>query len=484
MNNLGNKPPLKFSAIKSCLLWCAGVDSELLATCQKSVVIKYSALGGLVLTPAILAVPSMSFFMLTILPKTPWAVYMAGGIGIMWGGIILNIDRFLVMTLNKSGSAMKDFFSFATLSRTAISGVFAFTIAHPLLLAMFGGNLIESINHNKMQQRDAIKAVYEQKYKAFDQDIAELMTKNNVQPSLDGLTEDTSAARELKSKIADKQKEIDEAEREFSDEIAVGVKSKTGLRGYGPTAISIESRIKTLKAQLGNLNTELKQIQDTQAKNVQLKRQMLADEATNLEAMRQANRASITEKLQAQAQLKADKEEALKSFDNHLSLDFLTLSNELDALSAKNPNVWMWEWLLMALFFTIDMVALLLKVLVDKDSYDEKKQTNAFLEMETEQARKKAYENKQPEFVKLEEDSVQVELTQQRFTMIAQANLTMLQLLTDYIDQHHVKTNQFQSTYKQYIKPNDKSSQAVIDDYMDIAAKIFANTLNEMRNAI
>jgi len=94
------------------LLWaCAGADAGILARCPASDSVKFQGIGGVVLATAVLAFASGSYAFYTVFePKTGTAldreihvptVLMAVLAGLVWGGVIFNIDRFIVSSTGK-----------------------------------------------------------------------------------------------------------------------------------------------------------------------------------------------------------------------------------------------------------------------------------------------------------------------------------------------------------------------------------------------
>jgi len=116
----------------------------------------------------------------------------------------------------------------------------------------------------------------------------------------------------------------------------------------------------------------------------------LATERQNNQALRQAklnsnkeqlartmeiNMQQITAKDTERKGLIKERDEKLALLGTHDVMDFLTMTNKLDQLKKENANVRFWERLLTLLLFSIDLFALLLKVLGDPDEYDAKKKS-------------------------------------------------------------------------------------------------------------
>ena len=97
--------------------WCAGADKRILTFSSYSDHVKYVGLGGIVLATGILATISMFFAINYIFED----VRIAIPVGFLWGGIIFNLDRFIVSTVKGAASNEKDILTNVTNARAGIS---------------------------------------------------------------------------------------------------------------------------------------------------------------------------------------------------------------------------------------------------------------------------------------------------------------------------------------------------------------------------
>jgi hypothetical protein len=99
------------------LWWCAGADSVLLEKSPMKDRVKYAGIGGIVLCTGLLASFSGGYALYTIVaPKGDavhdvsihWSSIIAAGVfGLIWGMIILNLDRFIVSSTGKGDGTDK-----------------------------------------------------------------------------------------------------------------------------------------------------------------------------------------------------------------------------------------------------------------------------------------------------------------------------------------------------------------------------------------
>ena len=167
--------------MKRFLIWCSGSSPEILNQCPESERIRHSGYGGLVLIPAVLAMPSMSYAVSTITSNK----YQYAGIGILWGIIVFWIDRFMVSTLLKSDSIGKDISSFKFLTRLIFAIFVGIVVAHPLVLRIFEPQINEEL---KRMEENKIKVQYSEKIEGIDREkadkiveIKELENKRDIQ---------------------------------------------------------------------------------------------------------------------------------------------------------------------------------------------------------------------------------------------------------------------------------------------------------------
>ena len=129
------------------LWWCAGADQQILLRCPMTDRVKYAGIGGLVFCTGFLAFLSGSFAFYTIFgPKddaiadktltTEFAI-LSLVFGLVWGIIVLNMDRFIISSTGKGikGSDRSQITGWELLNgipRILIALVLGFAISSPL----------------------------------------------------------------------------------------------------------------------------------------------------------------------------------------------------------------------------------------------------------------------------------------------------------------------------------------------------------------
>ena len=129
--------------VTQLLWWCAGADAHFLSKSPMQDRVKYAGIGGIVLCTGLLACFSGGFAFYTIFgPKNnaihdsfSWGALLGSIIfGIVWGLIILNLDRFIVSSTGKGDGTdkvtWKEFGQ--AIPRIIIALILGFAISAPL----------------------------------------------------------------------------------------------------------------------------------------------------------------------------------------------------------------------------------------------------------------------------------------------------------------------------------------------------------------
>ena len=86
-------------------LFCSAADIDLLDKCPKSEVNKYAGVGATVFFTGILACFSGGYALFTAFNSLGLSIML----GIFWGSLVFNLDRFLVSTIKKSKGKLQEF---------------------------------------------------------------------------------------------------------------------------------------------------------------------------------------------------------------------------------------------------------------------------------------------------------------------------------------------------------------------------------------
>jgi Domain of unknown function (DUF4407) len=157
------------SQLKKFLLFCSGVDQNILEKCPSDVN-KYAGIGATVLFTGILAFFSAGYALFTVFDSW-WAAVV---FGLVWGLMIFNLDRYIVLSMKSYGSWWRDFG--VALPRLALAVFLAIVISKPLELKIFDkeieAQLIQMEQEVFKKQEDRVKDRYEIQVADYQSQIA------------------------------------------------------------------------------------------------------------------------------------------------------------------------------------------------------------------------------------------------------------------------------------------------------------------------
>jgi hypothetical protein len=232
------------------LWWCAGADRQILLQCPMADRVKYAGIGGIVFCTGVLAAFSGGYAFYTIFSPKGDAVNldpidMVSLIGsalfaIIWGLIILNMDRFIVSSTGKGDGTDaitgKEFVQ--ALPRIIIAIILGFAISSPLEVRI----LKTEINAELQNKQDD----YLMTLNIKTDSITNLQMKNKKTD----LSKVENEIKGIEQNFEKQRIEILDGRKRLEDEIAGRIGS--GKSGEGPAA----------KAQKENLNKQEIELQD------------------------------------------------------------------------------------------------------------------------------------------------------------------------------------------------------------------------------
>ncbi len=199
--------PPKGGCVNEFLWRCAGVDVKILRKCSSDHA-KYSGMGGTILATAVFAALSGGYAFFVIFKS----IAVASILGLIWGMVILNIDRFMVSSMfsdGKSSISLKEIAG--ALPRICIAFILAIVISNPLELRIFEREINYEIEQLKnSMSRDA-------KLIALSNELDELKYDlNKISASKQNLeNKDSEEILQIEEQMANRNVEIKEKEQEI-----------------------------------------------------------------------------------------------------------------------------------------------------------------------------------------------------------------------------------------------------------------------------
>lgn len=302
-------------------------------------------------------------------------VWIAVPLAIVWALLIFNLDRFLTSTMRSTRNAWR--LIGLAIPRVLMAAIIGFVVAEPIVLQAFHNDISREVTAtNLVQAQSDQKAVATgPEKKALDAASARLADLQNQASTgiVKGTSSDSAsqkAAQDTVTKItaqmSDQQKVIDQARALYQCELtgqgAGTVPGCTGVQGDGASSAAAKSQLDqaqqtydALAAQLRQANTDL-QSADSSSKT--------ATSATETQNRQQAKDQIPTAEQAYKTALDAYNVRAASvAGTNANAVGLLSQISALDRLSAKEPVLGFAHWLIAALFFMIELLPVIVKVL-------------------------------------------------------------------------------------------------------------------------
>jgi len=226
----------------------------------------YAGIGATIVLTAVLASLSGGYALWTVFQSSPYAI----SLGLLWGILIFNLDRYIVMSLHKSRGGFGAFCrQIATASpRLVLALLIASVITVPLELKIFEREILDQLESNHQRTLNEDIQSIEQKYS----EIADLEKQNNI----------------LAEAITGKESQRNDAFQEVQGE-AAGNRG-TGIRGAGPVWRQKTAFLAQLEQELQDLRSQNNaQIQRNQARIGALKKARETEIAHKAVILHEAN---------------------------------------------------------------------------------------------------------------------------------------------------------------------------------------------------
>lgn len=224
------------NTVKKFFWWCAGVHSKTLKKFPEEHS-KYFSIGATIFFTGLFAAIAGGYALYFVFSGNSFAFLYALLFGIIWGLAIFNMDRYIVLSIDKSKSGYKQFFQ--ALPRIILAVIIGVVISRPLELKIFDKEIREhlKVEYLRKQQAaiDTLNNTFENKYSAEH--------------------------RQLKSTIAqaDSLENSIKTDRQKLNHEIFGTKTAetSGVMGYGPYAKRKEESLKKEEIYLDTLRSRI-----------------------------------------------------------------------------------------------------------------------------------------------------------------------------------------------------------------------------------
>ncbi|WP_375385303.1 DUF4407 domain-containing protein [uncultured Microbacterium sp.] len=321
---------------------------------------------------AVVSALSMFFALLTGVRITPWA---AVPIALVWALIIFNLDRFLTSTMHSTRNVWK--LIGLAIPRVIMAALIGIVVAEPLVLQAFHNDIAREVTSSNVVQaqtdQDAVTTGPEKQ--ALDAASARVAAlENQAATGIVAGTSPTSAESasaqqtvdQLTQQLADQQKVIDQSRALYQCELtgqgAGTVPGCTGVVGDGASSDAAQAQLAQAQSSYDALAVQLQQAQTALAAANSASTDAAATSAA--QNTQQANDELPAARQQYDAALAAYNNRAAEvAGGNAEAVGLLSQMGALERLSAREPSLLWAHWLIAALFFMIELLPVLVKVL-------------------------------------------------------------------------------------------------------------------------
>ncbi|WP_091227572.1 DUF4407 domain-containing protein [Microbacterium sp. 3J1] len=364
------KPRVPGSRLRTLAI-LGGADGEILDRVPGETprfVQMFFVLAGTALVSAI----SMLFALTTGVQAVIW---LAVPLAVVWALIIFNLDRFLTSTMTSTRNVWK--LIGLAIPRVVMAAIIGFVVAEPLVLQIFHNDIAREVASTNISQAQADQEALETGPEKIALDaasdrVAELENQaaTGIVAGTDSSSASESAAQatvdDLTAKMTDQQAVIDQArvlyQCELTGEGAGTVPGCTGVNGEGASSDAAQAQL-----------AEAQQTYDALAAQLRTANEELA--AAGTAAKENTSTSETQNREEAQSQLPAARDSydaALAAYNaraetvasgNAGAIGLLSQISGLNRLSEKEPTILWAHILIAALFFMIELLPVLVKVL-------------------------------------------------------------------------------------------------------------------------
>ncbi|MFC5187682.1 DUF4407 domain-containing protein [Actinomadura harenae] len=241
--------------MKNVLVWLSGADPDILRRASTDRA-KYVGIGGAVLTTATLASVSMFFALRMAVGASVWA---AVPLSMMWFLVILNLDRWLVVSLTRSQGRLLTVL--LALPRVVMALLFGVIISTPLVLQIFDDEVRVAVDKihdedSRAFQRNLDTGPDAQRIRVLEQQEAQLLKQRTG----DGLAnpEDDPEIKQLRAQLPALQKEFNDYDDKAACELTGDrCNGTSGRSGDGPRYQKFVRRRDQAKAQIDQIDNRI-----------------------------------------------------------------------------------------------------------------------------------------------------------------------------------------------------------------------------------
>jgi hypothetical protein len=171
--NTTNREITKPGFALSFFVFCSAADKDILYKCPRAEQIKYASIGATVFFTGMLAALSGGYALYTVFHSVILSILL----GIFWGCLVFNLDRFIVSTIKKNERKSSQYRQ--VIPRLLLAVFLAIVISKPLELKIFEQEIDEKLHYTGVEKLTNIDQLYQKKQDAKRAEIQGLKDKTD-----------------------------------------------------------------------------------------------------------------------------------------------------------------------------------------------------------------------------------------------------------------------------------------------------------------
>lgn len=360
------------------LIILSGVRPEILARCPTEKA-KFQSLGWAILITSVMATISMWFALASVMGFNPFAAFP---FAVIWGLIIMGIDRWLIISLPSDGTSR----FWMALPRLVLAVLLGTVISTPIVLRIFQSEINNQIS--VIKENDAAHFLGSQQHSQVAQRVsADQKTVDNLQKVIDSRGQqsiNSSSDPEVQGLTRQLTRARTTAGQDYKQWQCQLYGGCGAPKGSGPLAAASKARYLQDQQQVTQINREV------QAREQQLRDNSAASQQSRLRQAQNALPSARAQWANAQGEENSLRDNFQKT--NNASNGLLLRLKALDQLSGGNGTLSMARALLFLLFLVIECLPVTVKLLQRPGNYE--KITASVAREELSKARKDIYKDR------------------------------------------------------------------------------------------
>lgn len=350
---------VKWGGLLNEFLWiCSGVNRKILRQCPTDYA-KYAGIGGTILFTALMAMLSGGYAMFTVFKNPTTSIVL----GVFWGLLIFNLDRFIVNTMYSDGLvtiSWREFYS--GLPRIIMAIFLGIVISTPLELKIYEDGIDNEIEAMKREELSTRSARLDLEIAKLENRREDIENSDNVPPHVGGFDAKNSALGQKLTQLQGQQKILNDKIKNKERE----------LERYSDTETSekyqkCSNEIRTLRNQRNKITQEIKSVQYDMSLN----------SANYAEAIRKANELKQVELMSIVSQIDslktirgARETEDITKLDEELT-GFQGRMRAFNRMKAAEPSTRIAALFIALLFIIIETAPTFFKMMIASGPYDD-----------------------------------------------------------------------------------------------------------------